>query len=210
MVRRVLGKPGGWRKRATAGIIAATDTVRARIGMATNLEGNKIVAAVLTAGITFAVAGVIGRQLVHATMPHHTAMTVPGEAVAPTAPAAAPVLDPISPLLASADAAAGQQIAQRQCASCHSFTAGGRAGVGPNLYGIVGAKHAHADGFNYSQAIRGMADKPWTYEELNAWVHSPRTYAPGNRMSYAGLANTQQRANLIAYLRSISPNAPAP
>lgn len=178
--------------------------------MATNLEGNKIVAAVLTAGITFGVAGVIGRLLVHPTMPHHAAMTVPGEATAAPAAAAAPTLDPITPLLASADVAAGQQVAQRQCASCHSFNEGGRAGVGPNLYGIVGAKHAHAEGFNYSQAIRGMADKPWTYEELNAWIHSPRGYAPGNRMSFAGLSNAQQRANLIAYLRSISPNAPAP
>ena len=179
--------------------------------MATNLEGNKIVAAVLTAGITFAVAGVIGRLLVHATMPHHAAITIAGEAApAAATPAAAPALDPITPLLASADVAAGQQVAQRQCASCHSFNEGGRAGVGPNLYGIVGAKHAHAEGFNYSQALRGMADKPWTYEELNAWIHSPRAYAAGNRMSFAGLSNTQQRANLIAYLRSISPNAPAP
>ncbi len=55
-----------------------------------------------------------------------------------------------------------------------------------------------------------MADKPWTYEDLNAWIANPRAYAPGNRMSYAGLANVQQRADLIAFLRSISPNAPAP
>ncbi len=178
--------------------------------MATSLEGNKIVAAILTAGVTFGLAGVVGRLLVHPTMPHHTAMAVPGEVTAAPTPAAAPALDPITPLLASADVAAGQQIAQRQCASCHTFNEGGRAAVGPNLYGIVGAKHAHMDGFNYSPALRGMADKPWTYEELNAWVHSPRAYAPGNRMSYAGLNNAQQRANLIAYLRSISPSAPAP
>ena len=104
----------------------------------------------------------------------------------------------------------GRQVAQRQCASCHSFNEGGRNGVGPNLYGIIGAKHAHIEGFNYSAAMQGMADKPWTYEEMNAWLHSPRTYAPGTRMAYSGLANTQQRADLIAYLRSISPNAPAP
>ncbi|MBR0652967.1 cytochrome c family protein [Roseomonas terrae] len=178
--------------------------------MATNLEGNKIVAAVLVAGITFGVAGVVGRLLVHPTMPHHAAMTVPGEATAPTAPAAAPALDPIVPLLASADVAAGQQLAQRMCASCHSFNEGGRTGVGPNLYGIVGAHHAHVEGFNYSPAMRSLADKPWTYEELNAWIHNPRAYLPGNRMAYAGMGSTQQRANLIAYLRSISPNAPAP
>lgn len=177
--------------------------------MATSLEGNKIVAAVLTAGITFGVAGVMGRLLVHPTIPHEPAIAVAGEA-APTAPAAAPALDPIVPLLANADVARGQQVAQRQCASCHTFNEGGRNGVGPNLYGIVGNHHAHLEGFNYSAAIRGMADKPWTYEELNAWIHSPRAYAPGNRMSFAGLGSAQQRADLIAYLRSISPNAPAP
>ena len=179
--------------------------------MATNLEGNKIVAAILTAGVTFGVAGVIGRLIVHPTMPHHAAISLGAEAPAQQAAApAAAALDPITPLLAAANPQNGQQIAQRQCASCHSFNEGGRAGVGPNLHGIVGAKHAHADGFNYSAALRGMADKPWTYEELNAWVHNPRGYAPGNRMGYAGLASATQRADLIAYLRSISPNAPAP
>jgi cytochrome c len=123
---------------------------------------------------------------------------------------AAPALEPITPLLAAANVQAGQQLAQRQCASCHSFNEGGRSGVGPNLYGIIGAKHAHAPGFNYSAAIRAMADKPWTYEDMNAWLANPRAYAPGNRMSYAGLASVQNRADLIAYLRSISPNAPAP
>lgn len=176
-----------------------------------NLEGNKIVAAVLTAGITFAVAGVIGRQLVHPTMPHEAAIAVGGEAPAATAaPAAAPALEPITPLLANANVQNGQTLAQRQCASCHTFNEGGRNGVGPNLAGIVGAKHGHAEGFNYSPAIRGMADKPWTYEELNAWIANPRAYAPGNRMSFGGMANASQRADLIAYLRSISPNAPAP
>lgn len=178
--------------------------------MATNLEANKIVAAVLTAGVAFGLAGVIGRLVVHPTVPHHTAMAVPGEVTAGPTPAAAPALDPITPLLANADVAKGQQLVQRQCASCHTFNEGGRAAVGPNLYGVVGGPHAHMEGFNYSSAIRGMADKPWTYEDLNAWIHSPRTYAPGNRMSFAGVNNTQQRADIIAYLRSISPNAPAP
>lgn len=176
-----------------------------------SLEGNKIVAAVLTAGITFGIAGFVGRLLVAPHFPHDAAISIGGEAPAQQAVAAAPAaLDPIVPLLANANADNGRTIAQRQCASCHTFNEGGRSGVGPNLHGIVGANHAHAEGFNYSSAIRGMADKPWTYEELNAWIHSPRTYAPGNRMSYAGLGNVQQRADLIAYLRSISPNAPAP
>ena len=117
---------------------------------------------------------------------------------------------PSAPLLAAANVQVGQQLAQRHCASCHSLNEGGRSGVGPNLYGIIGAKHAHIEGFNYSAAIRAMANKPWTYEDMNAWLANPRAYAPGNKMTYAGMASVQNRADLIAYLRSISPNAPAP
>ena len=179
--------------------------------MSNSLELNKIFAAILTAGVTFGMAGLVGRLVVHPTPLKESVLQVaeaaPAQAVA--APTAA-ALEPIKPLLAAANVQNGQQLAQRQCASCHSFNEGGRSGVGPNLYAIVGAKHAHIDGFNYSAAIRGMASKPWGYEELNAWLANPRAYAPGNKMTYAGMASVQNRADLIAYLRSISPNAPAP
>jgi cytochrome c len=179
--------------------------------MSNSLEMNKIFAAILTAGVTFGAAGLIGRLIVHPTPLKESAIQIGEPApVQAIAAVAAPALEPISPLLAAANVQAGQQLAQRQCASCHSFNEGGRSGVGPNLYAIVGAKHAHAEGFNYSAAIRGMASKPWTYEELNAWIANPRAYAPGNKMTYAGMASVQNRADLIAYLRSISPNAPAP
>lgn len=179
--------------------------------MSNSLEMNKIFAAILTAGVTFGAAGLIGRLIVHPTPLKESAIQI-GEPVQVQAVAAiaAPALEPITPLLAAANVQAGQQLAQRQCASCHSLNEGGRNGVGPNLYGIIGAKHAHAAGFNYSAAIRAMADKPWTYEDMNAWIANPRGYAPGNKMTYAGMASLQNRADLIAYLRSISPNAPAP
>jgi cytochrome c len=179
--------------------------------MSNSLELNKVFAAVLTAGITFMSAGVIGRLIVHPTTLKESAIQVGEPAASQVAAApAAPALDPITPLLASANVQTGLQLAQRQCASCHSFNEGGRSGVGPNLYGIIGAKHAHIEGFNYSAAIRAMANKPWTYEDMNAWIANPRAYAPGNKMTYAGMASVQNRADLIAYLRSISPNAPAP
>ncbi|MFM7304638.1 MAG: c-type cytochrome, partial [Alphaproteobacteria bacterium] len=179
--------------------------------MSNSLELNKIFAAILTAGVTFGMAGLVGRLVVHPSTPKQAAIQIGEPAAAPVAAApAAPALEPITPLLAAANVQAGQQLAQRQCASCHSFNEGGRSGVGPNLYGIIGAKHAHAAGFNYSAAIRAMADKPWTYEEMNAWIANPRAYASGNKMTYAGMASVQSRADLIAYLRSISPNAPAP
>ena len=179
--------------------------------MSNSLEMNKIFAAILTAGVTFGAAGVIGRLIVHPTPLKESAIQIGEPApVQAVAAIAAPTIEPITPLLTSANAQNGQQLAQRQCASCHSFHEGGRAGVGPNLHGIVGSKHAHSEGFNYSVVIRGMASKTWGHEELNAWIANPRAYAQGNKMTYAGLASVQSRADVIAYLRSISPNAPAP
>ena len=176
-----------------------------------SMEVNKILAAFLTAGVALGVAGFIGRIVVHPTTPHESAIQIgePAATQATQATAAAPALEPITPLLASANAQNGEQIARRLCASCHTFNEGGRNGVGPNLYGVVGAQHAHAAGFNYSPALKGKQG-PWTYEDLNAWLANPRAYAPGNRMAFAGISNAQQRADVIAYLRSISPNAPAP
>jgi cytochrome c len=173
-----------------------------------SLELNKVAAAVLTAGITFMVAGQVGKLLVHGEKPHESAIQI-GEPIggAPTGAPAAPTLEPISGLLANADPEAGRTIAQRVCASCHTFEQGGRNGIGPNLYGTIGAPHGHAEGFNYSAAIKGK-EGPWNYEELNAWLHKPSAYAPGTRMAFAGLSNTKQRADVIAYLRTLSPNPP--
>ncbi|PZW46964.1 cytochrome c2 [Humitalea rosea] len=178
-----------------------------------SLEVNKVFGAVLTAGITFMVAGVISKQLVNHETPHSPAIALPADAGGhgPAAPSAPAGPEPILALLASADVAAGQQFTQRQCAACHTFNEGGRNGVGPNLYGVVGAPHGHVDGFNYSTAISGMRAKPWTYADLNAWLHKPSQYAPGTRMSYAGIAAPQARANVIAYLRSLAgTSAPLP
>jgi cytochrome c len=179
--------------------------------MSNSLEMNKIFAAILTAGVTFGAAGLIGRLIVHPTPLKESAIQIGEPApVQAIAAIAAPALEPIAPLLAAANVQAGQQLAQRQCASCHSFNEGGRSGVGPNLYAIVGANHARSEGFNYSVVIRGMANKTWGHEELNAWLANPRAYVAGNKMTYAGLASVQGRADVIVYLRSISPNAPAP
>ncbi len=177
-----------------------------------SMEVNKAFASILVAGIAFSAFGFVSKLIVHPTMPHHAAIQIgeaPAAAAAPAAPAA-PQIEPIGPLLASANPDNGRQLAQRQCASCHTFTEGGRAGVGPNLYGVVGGPHAHMEGFNYSAAMRGKHGEPWSYEALNAFLAAPGRAVAGTRMAFAGLSNAQQRADLIAYLRSISPNAPAP
>jgi cytochrome c len=173
-----------------------------------SLEFNKAAAAVLTAGITFMVAGLVGQFLVSPPKLHEAAIAT-GAAPAASAPAAAPAapaVEPIGPLLAAANADNGRAVAQRLCASCHNFVQGGPNGVGPNLYDIVGSPHARVAGFNYSAANRALADKPWDYEALNAFLTRPAAAMPGTRMAFAGIGNAQQRADVIAFLRSLSPN----
>ena len=127
---------------------------------------------------------------------------VEAEASADAAPAAAPD-KPIAFYLASADAAKGEATFKK-CGACHNNEKGGPAGIGPNLYGIVGNVHAHMPGFSYSDAMLAMKGKPWDWEELNKWLTNPKTYMPGNKMSFAGLAKPEDRANVLVYLNSKS------
>jgi cytochrome c len=176
-----------------------------------SMEVNKGIAAVLVAGIAFFLTGLIGDNLVRETVPEKPVLNI---ATAPTAPTgggeakpAGPA--PIAPLLALADAKSGDQSAHKICVACHTFDKGGKPGVGPNLYGIVGAPHDHEDGFNYSPAMQKFKGQPWTYDALNDWLFKPSAYAPGTRMTFAGITSDKQRADVIAYLRSLS-DSPEP
>ena len=176
-----------------------------------SLELNKAFAAVLTAGVVFMVAGVVADALVSPPRLSQAAIAT-GSAPQAAAPVAAPAvaaLEPVGPLLAAANPDTGRQVAQRACAACHNFVQGGPNGIGPNLWGIVNANHARVAGFNYSAANRALADKPWTYEALNAFITRPVAAMPGTRMAYAGMPNLQQRADVIAFLRTLD-TTPAP
>jgi len=110
---------------------------------------------------------------------------------------------PIETLLASASAEKGQAAA-KQCAACHTFEKGGPNRVGPNLYDIVGHERGTGrGGFNFSQAMKSKGGN-WTYDELNKFLANPRGYIPGTNMTFAGLTRDQQRADVIAYLRTLS------
>ncbi|MEE9380720.1 MAG: OmpA family protein [Hyphomonadaceae bacterium] len=111
-------------------------------------------------------------------------------------------------LLAGADISKGERSLNGKCATCHTWNDGGADGTGPNIYAIMGKDIAAVSGFSYSS---GLAELPgtWTYEQMNGWLENPGAHVPGTKMAFAGLRKEPERMNAIAYLASVTPNAPA-
>jgi cytochrome c len=114
------------------------------------------------------------------------------------APAEEEAVD-ITPLLAEADPAEGEAVFKR-CASCHKVD--GSDGVGPHLDGVVGRDIASVEGFNFSGALTGL-EGAWEPQAISEFIEDPKDYAPGTAMSFAGLDDPEDRADLIAYLQSL-------
>lgn len=108
----------------------------------------------------------------------------------------------LATLMVTADAGKGERTF-KQCVACHSIAKGGAHKVGPNLYGILGRELAATDYPSYSSAIKG-AGGVWTYEKLDAWLKAPKAVIAGTTMAYGGLRKPEKRAELLAYLRSMS------
>ncbi len=104
----------------------------------------------------------------------------------------------------SGDAAAGQRVFN-QCRACHTADQGGRNGVGPNLFGIVGRKAASIDGFRYSANMRSLAEGglEWNEDRLRAYITNPKAVVPQGSMSFPGLRNETQLNDLLAYLATL-------
>ena len=105
-------------------------------------------------------------------------------------------------LVAVADVAAGEKVFAK-CKTCHKID--GSNGTGPHLNGIVGKAKASSAGFGYSNALMGMASDAWTPDNLNAFLTNPKGYAPGTKMSFAGLPKVEDRASVVAYLSTTKP-----
>jgi cytochrome c len=148
--------------------------------------------------------GIVTAELFHGDRPETMGYPIEGVVVEGEAGEAAV---PIETLLAAADPAAGQQVFAK-CAACHTINKGGANGIGPNLWGSMGKAHGHVPGFAYSDALKS---KPgvWDWTSMDAWLASPRKYAEGTKMTFAGLSKPEDRANLIAYLNQQS-DSPLP
>ncbi len=170
--------------------------------MAGSLEGNKIVAAVLTAGIIASGSGFVARVLYSPVSIEENAFPIV-VAASEEQQESEPEVQPIAVRLASATVAAGETVATK-CSSCHSFDEGGAVKVGPNLYNVVG-KPIGEGSYDFSNALSGHGGD-WTYENLDGFLANPREWAPGTKMSFAGLTDPEQRADAILYLRSLSPD----
>ena len=179
-------------------------------------ELNKIIGAVLFAGFVAMTAGLVAEGLYTGTIGEHSehdakrgysiaTMDVVSDAQA--APVDAGPVD-ITPFMAKADVEAGKKVAKK-CAACHTFDKGGKNGVGPNQWGLVGSHFAHNSNFSYSDAVKAMKDKTWGFQELSEFLANPKKHIPGNKMSFAGMSKPQDRANLIAYLNTLS-DSPLP
>ena len=161
----------------------------------------------LFAGIIALGGGIISSKMFHSERPEPMGYAIEGvEAEGEGAAAAGPS---IATLLASADVAAGEKVFAK-CMACHTINQGGANGIGPNLYGTVGEEiGAGKGGFAFSDALKKVGGT-WTFEQLDHWLASPRSFANGTKMSFAGLSKGEDRANVIAYMNAQGSNMPLP
>ncbi|WOC15931.1 c-type cytochrome [Pseudochrobactrum sp. MP213Fo] len=176
-------------------------------------QSNKFIMAFLATVFVVMTIGITSDAIFTTSHPEQPGFAIAAaEGGAPAAGAKeAAVVVPIATLLASADPARGANVFKR-CAACHTSEKGGANKVGPHLFDVVNRPIATVDGFSYSAAMKEFAQggkEVWDFDHLNKFLTSPKGYIKGTAMGFAGDKKDNERADLIAYLRSLSDN-PAP
>jgi len=169
---------------------------------------NTIAGWVLAGGIVLLGGSLVAGEYFKPERPEHMGYPIPG-VVEEGEGGGAQEDPPVAALLQTADVAAGEA-SFRKCGACHTINQGGANQLGPNLWGVVGAHiGAHQAGYAYSEPLRSHGGE-WSFENLYHWLKSPRAFAAGTKMTFAGLSDPQERANVIAYLNSQGSNLPLP
>ena len=173
---------------------------------------NTIAGWVLFAGIVALGSSIVAGEAFHSERPE--TMGYPIEGVVQEGEGAAEAEQPIAFYLASADPAKGEQVFKK-CVACHNADKGGANALGPNLWGVLGEPVGKGKGFAFSEALAGRGGT-WNFDNMSEWLKSPKGFAPGTKMTFAGLGNPEDRAHVIAFLNQHSdspkplPAAPAP
>ena len=161
-------------------------------------RANTIAGWVLAAGIVALGTSIVTGEVYHSERPEKMGYEVQG--VEEEASGGAAVAEkPFAFYMSTGDQLKGADVFKK-CAACHNADKGGANALGPNLWGVVGDKVAEGrGGFAFTDALKSKGGT-WTFDQLGEWLKSPKAYAPGTKMTFAGLSNPQDRANVIAYL----------
>jgi len=167
---------------------------------------NTIAGWTLAAGIVALGASIVTGEVFSSERPE--TMGYPIEGVELEGEGGGAAEQPIAAFLAAADVGRGEQ-QFKKCAACHTINQGGAHGIGPNLWATMGAPIAGHAGFAFSDALKSKGGT-WTWDAMSDWIKSPRSFAPGTKMTFAGISKPEDRADLLVYLNAQGSNLPLP